>query len=82
MTRQSTETYLRSVEGEEYLDFIYDDRALDYEDNVPDITKQIYQNNGNRQLQYTTSLEYHIYEGLQRSSLHYDSEDGEDDIEF
>ena len=82
VSRQSTESYLRSVEGEEYLDFIYDDRAVDYEDNLPDITKQIYQNNGNQQLRYSTSLEYHIYEGLQRSNLHYDSEDGEDDIEF
>jgi hypothetical protein len=76
---QSTESNLRSVEGEDHLDFIYDDRAVDYEDNLPDMTKQIYQNNGNQQLRYSKSLEYHIYEGLHRSNIDYDSED---DIEF
>jgi len=79
---QSTDNYLHGAEGEECIDFIYDDRAVDYEDNVPDIMKQIYQNNGNQELRYTTSLENNIYEGMQRSTLHYDSEDDEDDLEF
>jgi len=70
---------LGSTEGEEYLDFIYDDRAGDYEDNLPDVTKQIYQNNGNQQLRYSTGFEYHIFEGLHRPNLHYDDED---DFEF
>ena len=63
----------------ETLDFIYDDREADYEDNIPDITKQIYQLNGNQQLRYSTALEYHIFEGLHRPNFHYEDED---DFEF
>lgn len=66
---------LDHLEGEEYLDLIYDDRAVDYEDNVPDITKEIYQSNGNQQLRYSTALEHQIFEGLQRPNLHYENED-------
>lgn len=79
---QSTESYLHNIEGEEFFDFLYDDRAADYEDHVPDIAKQIYQQNGNQQLRYTTSFEQHICEGMQRPALHYDSEDDGDDFEF
>jgi len=74
-----TENILGNIEQEEYLDFIYDDREADYEDNIPDITKQIYQLNGNQQLRYSTALEYHIFEGLHRPNFHYEDED---DFEF
>ena len=69
------------MDVEDNLDFIYDDRAVDYEDNFPDITSQIYQNNGNQELRYTASLERQIYEGMERSSPGYDSED-DDDFNF
>ena len=63
-SHQSTESILDNEEEDEYLDWLYDDRAADYEDNVPDVLKQIYQNNGNQQLRYSSSLEYQIYEGM------------------
>lgn len=75
---QSTESILDNEEEDEYLDWLYDDRAADYEDNVPDVLKQIYQNNGNQQLRYSSSLEYQIYEGMQLTTLHYDSEDDDE----
>jgi len=79
-SHQSTGNYLNYVE-EDYLDFIYDDRAPDYEDNLPDVTRQIYEHNGNQELRYKTSFEVHIYEGMHRSPFHV-GEDGESDFEF
>ena len=73
--KQSTENTLDNIEGEEYLDFIYDDRAVNFQDNIPDITKQIYQSNGNQPLRYSAALENQIFEGLHHSNLHYENED-------
>ena len=80
-SHHSTEDYLKNVEEEDYLDLIYEDRAVDYKDNIPDIASQIYQNNGNQELRYTASVEHHIYEGMQRSPPGYDSED-DDELDF
>eukprot|EP00537_Pseudo-nitzschia_pungens_P016403 CAMPEP_0172404024 /NCGR_PEP_ID=MMETSP1061-20121228/61564_1 /TAXON_ID=37318 /ORGANISM="Pseudo-nitzschia pungens, Strain cf. pungens" /LENGTH=755 /DNA_ID=CAMNT_0013138647 /DNA_START=227 /DNA_END=2491 /DNA_ORIENTATION=- len=62
-----SEDRMNSFEDENnYLDFIYGDRAVDYEDNIPDVTSQLYEANGGKQLRYSSSLEHHIYEGMQQ----------------
>jgi len=65
ISNPSTEDFLSNNTDDDYLDFIYDDRAEDYRDNIPDVTSQLYLNNGNQELQYTSSLERHIYEDMQ-----------------
>jgi len=79
-SHHSTEEYLEGLEEDGYLDLIYDNRAVDYKDNIPDITNHIYKENGGKQLRYTASMEHHIYEGMQQR-LDYDSED-DDDIPY
>ncbi|VEU39980.1 unnamed protein product [Pseudo-nitzschia multistriata] len=75
---QSTEEYLEGITDEDhFLYLIYDDRARNYEDNIPDISHQIYEKNGGKQLRYTASLERHIYNGMQQR-LDYDSEEDDD----
>lgn len=73
--QETKERFLDNLVGEEYMDFIYDDRATDYQDNIPDIMNQVYQSNGNQQLRYSIGLEYQIFEGLRRPELHFDDED-------
>jgi hypothetical protein len=76
--QMSGKEFLLNNTDDDYLDFIYDDRAEDYRDNIPDITSQIYSKNGNQELLYTNSLERHIFDEMQRSpSGGYNSEDDE-----
>ena len=76
--QMSGKDFLLDNTDDDYLgDFIYDDRAEDYRDNIPDITSQIYSKNGNQELLYTNSLERHIYDEMQRSPGGYNSEDDE-----
>ena len=77
--QERKEKFIDNIVGEDYMDFIYDDRGVDYQDNIPDVMNQLYQSNGNQQLRYSIGLEYQIFEGLRRPEFHFDDED---DFEF
>eukprot|EP00536_Pseudo-nitzschia_multiseries_P006658 jgi/Psemu1/286605/fgenesh1_pg.145_\ len=75
-----SEEHLKSFEDENHLDFIYDDRAVDYKDHIPDITSQLYEANGGKQLRYTPSFEHHVYEGMQQRLDYYNEDEDDDDV--